>query len=319
MASSDEHSTRALSTRIRKAALALPRAPVDLGDGARPELDDPAQTIAALRSEAAWLTGEVERYKRLAEEGALAKEAAEAANRAKTEFLSMMSHELRTPLNAILGFSEIMRSEALGELGAPEYREFSADIYSSGAHLLALINDLLDLAKVESGMVEVREELVDLVALADDCLRIVGRTEPAKGVKLIVDAAPDAPHFAGDKRKLRQILLNLIANAVKFTASGDAVTVRISTAADGGIIIEVIDQGIGIAPNDVARVMEPFVQIDSALNRAHPGTGLGLPLCKQLTELHGGVFTLESELNKGTTTRMVMPPDRSRGATGKAA
>lgn len=275
--------------------------------------------IRALAAKIEALAADAEKFKQLAEDGARAKEAAEAANRAKTEFLSMMSHELRTPLNAILGFSEILRSEALGKMGAPEYREFATDIYSSGAHLLALINDLLDLAKVESGMVELKEELIDVVSLVDDCIRIVVRTEAANGVDVSSEPAVDAPHIRGDKRKLRQVMINLLSNAVKFTPSGKAVAVRVRGDADGALVIEVVDQGIGIAEADIARVLEPFVQIDSALNRATPGTGLGLPLCKQLIELHGGAFTLESAPNEGVTARIVMPVERSRPAAARAA
>lgn len=301
-----------IAKRIRAAASAFAG-----GD----EAPAPANAVDSrlLLAEVTRLKGEVQRYQQLAEEGARAKEAAEAANRAKTEFLSMMSHELRTPLNAILGFSEIMRSEALGELGAPEYREFSADIYASGSHLLALINDLLDLAKVESGMVELKEDLLDLASLANDVMRIVGRTEFARGVNLVLEQDAVAPHFKGDKRKFNQILINLISNAVKFTAEGKTVAVRIKTGADGGIIVEVADQGVGIPAKDLQRVMEPFFQVDSALNRSHPGTGLGLPLCRQLVELHGGTLELESVVGQGTTARMKMPAERTRPAKSQAA
>ncbi|MEQ9121923.1 MAG: HAMP domain-containing sensor histidine kinase, partial [Alphaproteobacteria bacterium] len=278
-----------------------------------------ADATAPLLAEIEALRQQVKALERTAAEVSRAKDAAEAANRAKTEFLAMMSHELRTPLNAILGFSEIIRTEALGPLGASEYKEFAGDIYASGAHLLALINDLLDLAKVESGMVELKDEAADVARMLDDCVRIVAKTAASDGVKLASEPAPGLPRLRADKRKLNQVLMNLLSNAVKFTPEGKSVTARAFLNDDGGVTIEVTDTGIGIAPDDIARVQEPFVQIDSALNRAHQGTGLGLPLCKQLTELHGGRFEIESRLGEGTTVRLVMPPDRTIGKSAYAA
>lgn len=250
---------------------------------------------------------------------------AEAANQAKTQFLAMMSHELRTPLNAILGFSEIIRSEALGPVGCEEYQSYASDIYTSGAHLLSVINDLLDLAKVESGMVDLREELVDPSVIVDETVRIVSKTQAAKDIA--ITAEPDAGilNFRGDKRRLRQILLNLASNAAKFTSEGGSVRVRAYMNADGGVVLETIDTGIGIPPEDLERVMEPFVQLDNQLTREYHGTGLGLPLCKQLAELHGGTFEIESVLNQGTTVRVSLPaartikrPARNTGVTAAA-
>jgi two-component system cell cycle sensor histidine kinase PleC len=250
-----------------------------------------------------------------------AKDVAVAANKSKTEFLAMMSHELRTPLNVILGFSEIIRSEALGKLGAEEYKEYADDIYTSGAHLLALINDLLDLAKVESGMVNVRDELLDVSELIDNSIRIIAKTEAAPGVSLHAEATVEMPPLGADKRKMRQILINILSNAAKFTPEGQSVPARTYLNADGEIVFEVQDTGIGIASEDIEKVLEPFVQIDSSLNRAHSSTGLGLPLCRQLTELLGGVFHIESAVNQGTTVRVVMPASRTHAARagGRAA
>jgi len=278
-----------------------------------------AAEIARLRARVRELEMQAEEVARTAAEVARAKDQAEAANRAKTEFLAMMSHELRTPLNAILGFSEIIRGEALGPLGVPDYKDFAGDIYASGAHLLSLINEMLDLAKVEAGMVELNDDEIDLPTMLDDVVRIVARTAPAAGVRLSSEPAENLPRLRADSRKITQILMNLLSNAVKFTPEGKAVEVGAFLNDAGGVVIEVADEGIGIAPENIERVLEPFVQIDSAHNRAHQGTGLGLPLCRQLAELHGGRFELESELGAGLTARVVLPPDRTLRANADAA
>lgn len=283
------------------------------------EAEAHAERMAALQKEADRLRAEIEQLAQTAADVAKAKEAAEAANRAKTQFLAMMSHELRTPLNAILGFSEIIRSEAMGPIGAEDYKEFAKDIYSSGAHLLSLINDLLDLAKVESGVVDLRDEPLDAARLVDDCVRVVAGANAARGVKLKSAPANDLPKLIADKRKLRQIMLNVLSNAAKFTPEGKSVTARVYLGPDSGMVFEVVDEGIGIAEPDIARVLEPFVQIDSDLNRAQEGTGLGLPLAKQLIELHGGQLEIESVLGQGTTVRVRLPAERSRPSDSKAA
>ncbi len=273
-----------------------------------------AARIRDLSTRAETLEAEAKSLSKASDAVHKAKEEAEAANRSKTEFLAMMSHELRTPLNAILGFSEIIRSEALGKLGAVEYREYASDIYTSGAHLLALINDLLDLAKVESGMVDLREDWIDPGEMIGDCARIIRKIEAAHGIQIKADPEPDLPRLRADKRKVNQILMNILSNAVKFTPPGKSVTVA-AFVEDGSVVFEVTDEGIGIAPDDIARVVEPFIQIDSALNRTYQGTGLGLPLCKQLTDLHGGSFEIKSVLNQGTTVRVTMPAARTKRST----
>ena len=272
---------------------------------------DPAQ--AGLEAERDKLKAEVALLVQRASEVAKARDNAEAANHAKTQFLAMMSHELRTPLNAILGFSEIIRSEALGPVGSDEYRIYAADIYTSGAHLLSVINDLLDLAKVESGMVDLRDELVDPASIVDETVRIVSKTEAARDIKILSQSEAGTPNFRGDKRRMRQILLNLASNAAKFTAAGGSVYVRTYQNADGGIVMETSDTGIGIPASDPERVMEPFVQLHNQLTREYHGTGLGLglPLCKQLAELHVGVSEIESVVNEGTTVRVIMPAART--------
>ncbi len=241
---------------------------------------------------------------------AAAKDAADAANTAKSQFLAMMSHELRTPLNAILGFSELLRSQAFGPIGSPQYVEYASDIYRSGEHLLELINDLLDLTKIESGLAELEEENVDLNELASSALRLVSSHAANRGVTLGNDVPVDLPYLRGDMRKLRQILLNLLSNSVKFTDAGGEVRVNACHAKGGGIVLRVADTGIGIASEDIGRIMEPFVQADNWLGRQYEGTGLGLPLTRQLAELHGATFDLQSTLNVGTSVTIRFPVER---------
>jgi two-component system cell cycle sensor histidine kinase PleC len=267
--------------------------------------------LQELEAEREKLKAEIEALILSASEAGKARDDAEAANHAKTQFLAMMSHELRTALNAILGFSEIIRSEALGPVGFDEYRIYAADIYTSGAHLLSVINDLLDLAKVESGMVDLRDELVDPASIVDETVRIVSKTEAARNIRILSQPDADTPNFRGDKRRMRQILLSLATNAAKFTPADGTVCVRAYQSADGGVVMETSDTGIGIPADDLERVMQPFVQLDNQLTREYHGTGLGLPLCKQLAELHGGSFEIESAVNEGTTVRVTMPPSRT--------
>jgi two-component system, cell cycle sensor histidine kinase PleC len=177
--------------------------------------------------------------------------------------------------------------------------------------LLSVIDDLLDLAKVESGMVDLRDELVDPASIVDETVRIVSKTEAARDIKILSQPEPGTPNFRGDKRRMRQILLNLASNAAKFTASGGSVYVRTFQSADGGVVMKTSDIGTGIPADDLERVVEPFVQLHNQLTREYHGTGLGLPLCKQLGELHGGAFEIESVVNEGTTVRVFMPASRT--------
>jgi signal transduction histidine kinase len=248
-----------------------------------------------------------------------AKTKAEIANRTKTEFLANMSHELRTPLNAIMGFSELMKAQMLGPIGNPTYVDYARDIHQSAAHLLQIINDILDLSKVEAGKIELDEQPIDMHALVDTSLRLVGERAHEAGVTVVNEVPPDLPQLFADERLLKQILINLLSNSIKFTDRGGSVRIQARREPTGVIAISVVDTGIGISEEDLPKVMEPFRQADSALSRKYEGTGLGLPLVKSFVELHRGVFELRSQLGVGTTATMRFPRDRVLGEGSAAA
>jgi signal transduction histidine kinase/HAMP domain-containing protein len=232
---------------------------------------------------------------------------AEAASEAKSRFLANMSHELRTPLNAIIGFAEILAGEMFGQLGNAKYVEYARDIHLSGLHLLDVINNVLDLTNSEAGKLTLAPEPIDLVEIIDSCIAIMRDQCARAQLKLRVDVPQAFPAIWGDPAKLRQILLNLMSNAVKFTEPGGAVTVCTRAAEDGSMTLCVKDTGIGMSAEDLPIAMAPFGQIDSRLARRYEGTGLGLPLTKALVELHGGQIAIDSELGKGTSVTVTLP------------
>jgi len=238
----------------------------------------------------------------------VALDAASEASRAKSAFLASMSHELRTPLNAVIGFSDAMHAELFGPL-SPRYKAYAADIQQSGTHLLSLINDVLDLSRLEARQTALQEEIFDIAELAEEVLRMIRPQAAKAGLTLQGDVAPELPLLRGDRRRIKQILINLTANAIKFTPEGGQVRLAAHRTATALSLI-VSDTGIGIAQEDIPRAMERFGQVDSSLSRKYEGTGLGLPLARQLAELHGGQLILGSAPGVGTTVTVTLPRDR---------
>jgi signal transduction histidine kinase len=244
------------------------------------------------------------------EEVTKAKEDADFANRSKSEFLAMMSHELRTPLNAVIGFSEIIHTEAFGSVGVSKYRDYAGDINKSANHLLSLINDILDLSKIESGNLSVQQAPVE-VPLAVEAVEMLIKDRAIRGgVGLKFDCPRAIPWLMADELKLKQMLANLLSNAIKFTERGGEAYLKVRCDYGKGYVFEVGDTGIGMKPEDIPNALAPFVQVDSSLSRKHEGTGLGLPLTKSMIELQGGKLELESEPGAGTVARLVFPPGR---------
>jgi signal transduction histidine kinase len=243
----------------------------------------------------------------------IALEAAAASSQAKSQFLATMSHELRTPLNAIIGFSQLLQSEPLGPLGNERYREYAGDILDSGSHLLSLINDVLDFSKAEAGRLDLQEDNLDAGEILNECLRLVAPEAQEAGIAVVAELQKPAPTLRADRRRLKQIALNLLSNALKFTPSGG--TLRVTLACDAeGLEIAIADNGIGMSPDQIPIALAPFGQVDSRLSRLHEGTGLGLPLCRRFAEAHGGSLTIASALGEGTTVTVRFPLERLKTA-----
>jgi signal transduction histidine kinase len=236
--------------------------------------------------------------------------AAVAANRTKSEFLANVSHDLRTPLNAIIGFSDTMRMGIFGSIENPRYREYAEYINNSGVHLLSIINDILDISKIQSGKMSLEESEVDLLQTIEASLVLLYARAREGGVRIVKKLPARLPFVRADERKLKQILLNLVTNSVKYTPFGGSVTISASVNRDLGILVTVADTGIGIAADKIKTALEPFAQIENAYTRRETGTGLGLPISKALIELHGGTFELTSEVGVGTVVQFSLPASR---------
>lgn len=238
-------------------------------------------------------------------------EMAMTANRSKSEFLANMSHELRTPLNGIIGFAEIMERETFGQLGSAKYEEYVRDIETSGRHLLSLINDILDMSKIESGHFEIYEQLNNLNDIVISCRRMIAPKAREKSIELSTHIAPTTLGLFGDSRSIKQIILNLLSNSVKFTPEGGIVVIEILLTEDRQVSMKVSDTGIGISPENLKKVTEPFHQGESAFQRRYQGTGLGLAITQKLVEAHGANMEIVSTQGAGTTITVLFPPERT--------
>src|SRR5438552_10052094 len=272
-------------------------------------------TLATLeaRAEKDALIGELEQAKAISDE---ARHRAESANVAKSRFLAQMSHELRTPLNAILGFSEVMKAEIFGPHAVPAYKDYSNDIHNSGVHLLGLINEILDLSRIEAGRYELNEEAVSLAGVVGECSHLMQIRARSRRLSIHEMFEQDLPRLWADERAIRQICLNLLGNAIKFTPPGGEIWIKVGWTASGGQYLSVKDTGPGIPEEEIPIVLASFGQGSNSIKSAEQGAGLGLPIAKSLIDLHGGTFTLKSKLREGTEVIVTFPPERVMSALG---
>ncbi|MEE9317442.1 MAG: PAS domain-containing sensor histidine kinase [Rhodospirillales bacterium] len=279
-------------------------------EAARAEAETARAETETARAETETARTEVEVAQAEAETARTALAEVELASRAKSDFLALMSHELRTPLNSILGFAEIIREQMFGAVGSDRYVSYARDISESGEHLLGVVNDILDLSKVEAGRMELHEETVDLLAVIQEATTLVQERATDKGLTLRASMPQSLPFLNADERLVKQMLINLLSNAVNFTPGGGWVAVTAERSRKGGITLAVADSGIGIEPEDLPRVLMPFHAKNEPLAQKSHGTGLGLPLVKSLIELHGGEFHIKSTPKVGTTVVLSFPRDR---------
>ena len=270
---------------------------------------------AELRQANLALELEVQERRRIEDELRSAKERAEVASRAKSEFLAMMGHELRTPLNAVIGFSEVLSQEALGPLGDPRYREYAGDIQRSGQDLLGIINDILQLTRIEANQYELREEPLRIPTLIDKVVTSMEGRLTSADLSVEVTTSQDLPQLQADREAVKQMLSNLMSNAIKFTPAGGCIAISARPDPEHNLVLQVRDSGIGIAKENLGRVLQPFTQVDQSLARKYEGAGLGLPLTSKLAELHGGWIEIESTLGAGTTIRIIFPKARTLGTS----
>jgi signal transduction histidine kinase len=253
---------------------------------------------------------DITRWKRAQAELTQAKQQAERASSAKSDFLARVSHEIRTPLNAIIGFSEVMMEERFGPIGNERYREYLKDIHASGGHLLSLINDLLDLSKIEAGKLELTFANVSLNDLTQQCVAIMQPQANRERVIIRTSLPPTLPQVVADARSVRQIVLNLLSNSIKFTHAGGQVIVSTALNDNGEVALRVRDTGIGMSEQDLVTALEPFRQLATSVRELSAGTGLGLPLTKALAEANRASFTIKSAPKAGTLVEIAFPPSR---------
>jgi two-component system, cell cycle sensor histidine kinase PleC len=270
-------------------------------------LNTSARSALSFQSEKDNLIAALETAKAMSDE---ARRRAEESNLAKSRFLASMSHELRTPLNAILGFSEVMANEVLGPLPNQTYKDYASDIHGSGQHLLDLINEILDLSRIEAGKHQLSEEQVNLSHIADDCINMMQLRAKNKNLRIAQMFEPGLPPIWADEKAVRQVTLNLLSNAVKFTPTGGEITVKLGWTAGGGQYLSVIDNGPGIPEEEIPIVLAAFGQGSIAIKSAEQGTGLGLPIVQALMHMHGGGFELKSKLRLGTQAIATFPAAR---------
>jgi two-component system cell cycle sensor histidine kinase PleC len=263
------------------------------------------------RAEKDALIGELEQAKLISDD---ARRRAEGSNIAKSQFLAQMSHELRTPLNAILGFSEVMKAEIFGPHAVPAYKDYSNDIHNSGVHLLGLINEILDLSRIEAGRYELNEEAVSLPGVVGECSHLLQMRAKSRGLVIHELFEADLPRLWADERAIRQVCLNLLGNAIKFTPQGGEIWLKVGWTASGGQYLSVKDSGPGIPDEEIPIVLASFGQGSNSIKSAEQGAGLGLPIAKNLVELHGGTFALKSKLRIGTEVVVTFPSERVMSA-----
>jgi cell cycle sensor histidine kinase DivJ len=296
----------AVEFRVRRAGPAGPARYVSVEMRCRPMR--PQDTNAVERPSIVAVTRDVSDRKAQEAELTRTRDEAESASRAKTQFLANMSHELRTPLNAVIGFSEILNRELFGALGEARYRDYARLIHESGEHLLNVVNDILDMSKIEAGKFKIVKEPFEVASLVKSCCDLMRHTAEQRSLSLIVDVAPGIPELPADKRACKQMLLNVISNAIKFTDPGG--WVRVSARVEGeSVELAVADNGIGIAEADLPKLGNPFVQANNSYDRSYDGAGLGLSVVKGLARLHGGQLELASTLGQGTTATILLPLD----------
>ncbi|MCP4380238.1 MAG: HAMP domain-containing histidine kinase [Hyphomicrobiales bacterium] len=268
------------------------------------------------RAEKDTLIAELERAKAVSDGS---RRRAEEANQAKSRFLATMSHELRTPLNAILGFSEVMENEVLGSMGNPRYREYAANIHHSGQHLLTLINEVLDLSRIEAGHHDLHEEPVDLAAIVTECCQMMMLKARSKEILISDSYDTDMPDLWADDRALRQVVLNLVSNAIKFTPVGGEIAIKVFVTPGEGQRVSIRDNGPGISPEDIPMALSPFGQVSVATDGDDRGAGLGLPIVQALVRMHDGGFELRSDLQRGTEAIVTFPRSRVMETPSAAA